>query len=441
MRIRALLVAAILVREAFSFWTGHPFDFEIWVRTGYTVGHGTSPYLPMPYVPGLSFASDFGGPGLDPLIGYLPFWPVLLGGIYKLYVLIGSPSRFVYYFLLKQPIIACDVLLGYYLYRYVERRGSNEASFVLKVWLFSPLNIVFSAIWGMWDAIPMLFVVFALMARPGAYRGAWSGLATFAKSIPIIFAIPLSWGPNKVRNLGLALGIPVVASLAIVWLAGWQVTSFQIAVQSTLARGGSSLSLWETVYYLNSIGLISNSVLNSFVSTGYVWILAVAIATVLAYRWFGFDTERGVIQSMLLLTLTFLLLRGVVNEQYALYFYALALIDVALWSPERRRLVLVGIAAVLMFNATNVLLFIRYVAPIVPQALTIEANLVAKIGPERNALLFLEAVVFWVVELYYFYSLVKERNVRTEDALLGAQLRLFSPNPLGEDARRRASDK
>jgi Gpi18-like mannosyltransferase len=418
LRIRSLLVAAILVREAFSFWTGHPFDFEIWVRTGYTVGHGTSPYLPMPYVPGLSFASDFGGPGLDPLVGYLPFWPVLLGGIYKLYVLIGSPSRFVYYFLLKQPIIVCDVLLGYYLYRYVERRGSNQASFVLKVWLFSPLNIVFSAIWGMWDAIPMLFVVFALMARPGAYRGAWSGLATFAKSIPIIFAIPLSWGPNKVRNLALALGIPVVASLAIVWIAGWQVTSFQIAVQSTLARGGSSLSLWETVYYLNSIGLISNSVLNSFVSTGYVWILAVAIATVLAYRWFGFDTERGVIQSMLLITLTFLLLRGVVNEQYALYFYALALIDVALWSPERRRLVLVGIAAVLMFNATNVLLFIRYVAPIVPQALTIEANLVAKIGPERNALLFLEAVVFWVVELYYFYSLAKERNVRTEDALL-----------------------
>ncbi|MDA4114996.1 MAG: hypothetical protein OK442_00400 [Thaumarchaeota archaeon] len=418
MKVRDLLVLGLLVREAFSFWTGHPFDFEIWVRTGYWVGNGVSPYSPMPYVPGLSFANDFGGPGLDPVIGYLPFWPVLMGALYKVYVLIGSPSRFVYYFLLKQPIIICDVLLAYYLYRYVGRRGSNRASFVLKLWLFSPLNVVLSAVWGMWDAIPMLFVVFALTARPGAYRGVWSGVATFAKSIPIIFAIPLSWGPNRARNLALALGVPVVASLAIVWLAGWQVTSFQIAVQSTLARGGSSLSLWETAYYLNSIGVVSNSVLSLFISTGYVWIAAVAVATVLAYKWFGFDTERGVIQSLILITLAFLLLRGVVNEQYALYLFALGLIDAALWSPQRMKLVLVGIAAVFLFNFTNVLLFIRYVTPIAPQALTIEANIVAKIGPERNGLLFLEAVVFWVVEIYYLYSLVRERKARTQDALL-----------------------
>jgi hypothetical protein len=116
--------------------------------------------------------------------------------------------------------------------------------------------------------------------------------------------------------------------------------------------------------------------------------------------------------------LTFLMVRGVVNEQYALYFFALALIDVALWSPQRKRHLLVGIAAVFLFNATNVLLFIRYVTPILPQALTIEANIVATIGPERNVLLFLEAVVFWVVEIYYFYSLVRERHVRTEDVLL-----------------------
>ena len=374
----------------------------------------------MPYVQGLSFANDFGGPGLNPLIGYLPFWPILLGGLFKLYVLLGSPSRFVYYFLIKQPIIICDVLLAYYLYRYAEKRGSNQASFVLKVWLFSPLDIALSGIWGMWDAIPILFVVFALTARPGAYRGMWSGLATFAKSIPIIYAIPLARGPNPVRNLALALGIPVFASLAIVWLTGWQITSFQIAVQSTLARGGSSLSLWEIAYYLNSLGVISNSALGLLVSTGYVWIPAVAVATILAYKWFGFDTERGVIQSLLIITLTFLMVRGVVNEQYALYFFALALIDVALWSPQRKKILLVGIAAVFLFNATNVLLFIRYVTPIIPQALTIEANIVATISAERNVLLFLEAVVFWVVETYYFYYLVRERHARTEDALLTA---------------------
>lgn len=379
-----------------------------------------SPYSPLPFVQGLSFANDFGGPGLDPLVGYLPFWPVLLGGLYKLYLLFGAPSRFLYYFLLKQPIIVCDVLLAYALYRYVERRGSSQSSSVLKLWLFSPFNIVLSAIWGMWDAIPILFVVLALSVRPGAYRGFWSGVATFAKSIPVIYAIPLARGPRSVRNLAIAIGIPTFLSLAIVLLAGWKVSSFQIAVESTLARGGSSISLWEVAYYLNSIGVVPTSSLSLLVGTGYVWIAAVALATVLAYKWFGFDTERGVIQSMLLITLTFLLLRGVVNEQYALYFFALGLIDVALWSPQRKKLILVGVAAVLMFNFTNVLFFIRYLEPVVPQALTIEANIVAGFGPERSLLLFIEAVVFWSVEIYYFYSLVRERNTRTEDALLGS---------------------
>ena len=416
MKVGALLLLGILAREAFSFWTGHPFDFEIWVRTGYWVANGVSPYTPMPFVQGLSFANDFGGPGLDPLIAYLPFWPVLLGGLYKLYLLLGAPSRFVYYFLLKQPIIISDVLLAYGLSHYVGRRGSNQAPFVLKLWLFSPFNIVLSGIWGMWDAIPILFVVLALSVRPGAYRGFWAGVSTFMKSIPVIYAIPLARGPRPARNLAIAIGVPVLASLAIVLLAGWKTSSFQIAVQSTLARGGSSLSLWEVAYYLNSLGVVSNSALNLLIGTGYVWIVAVAVATVVAYKWFGFDTDRGVIQSLIVITLTFMLLRGVVNEQYSLYFFALALIDVALWSPQRRNILLIGIGAVLAFNVTNVLLFIRYVTPIVPQALAIEANIVAVYGAERNFLLIVEAVVLWMVEIYYFYSLAKERHFRTEDS-------------------------
>lgn len=178
------------------------------------------------------------------------------------------------------------------------------------------------------------------------------------------------------------------------------------------------MSIWETLFYLNALGLISNATLGLFAFAGYVWLVAVPVATVLTYRWFGFDTERGVIQSMLLITLTFVLLKGVVNEQYSVYLFALALIDVALWSPRRKKLLLVGIAAVVLFNLTNVLFFIRYLQPVVPQALAIEANIVSTVGPERNALLFLEAMVLWLVEIYYFYSLVKERGVRTEDALL-----------------------
>jgi len=381
------------------------------------VARGLNPYGIIPSAPGVSFVNNISAGG-NPTIAYLPFWPLLLGGLYQVYAFLGSPSPLVYYFLLKQPIIICDILLAYFLYRYLERRGSDKASFVLKVWLFSPFNIILSGIWGMFDAIPMLFVVLALTARPGAYRGIWAGLATFAKSIPLIYTIPLARGPKALRNLALALGIPVVASLAIVWLTGWSFSVFGSTLQSTLAKGGWSLSLWEIVVYLNYAGVISNSGLGIYASAGYVWIASVGAATALGYKWFGFDTERGVVQSLLLITLTFLLLRGQVNEQYAIYLFALMLIDVAMWSPQRRGLFIASLSLILLGVVTNNVLLLRFLSPVYPQALTIEENIIAAVNPERNALLFLQAMAFCALNIYYFYALYKERHVRTEDPLL-----------------------
>jgi hypothetical protein len=375
----------------------------------------------------LSFANDFSGTA-HAAIGYLPFWPVLLGALYEFYAFLGAPSPYLYYFLLKQPAIAGDILLAYFLYQYVERRGSDKASLVLKVWLFSPFNILLSGIWGMFDAIPILFLVFALTARPGAYRGMWAGLATFAKSIPVIYAVPLAAGPKPLRNLALALGIPVAASLAIVSLMGWPFSVFGTTMESTLGTGRLSLSLWEVPFYLNYIGAIPDSALSFFAWAGYIWIAAVAITTLVAYTWFGFDTERGIVQSLILVTLTFLLLRGQVNEQYALYLFALALIDIAMWSPKRWKLFLASVAALLAFHVTNDLLLIRYLAPVIPQALTIEADIISKIDVERNTLLFFEGMAFWAVNVYYFYSLWRERHVRTQDATLAPQTEVRKPS-------------
>jgi hypothetical protein len=406
-----------MAREVFSFWTGHPYDFELWVRTGYWVVRGVDPYTYVYPAPGLSFVSNIGAGG-NPTIAYLPFWPLLLGGLYEVYALLGSPSPLFYYFLLKQPIIICDVLVAYFLYRYLERRGSDKARFVLIAWLFSPFNIILSGIWGMFDAIPMLFVVLALTARPGAYRGVWAGLATFAKSIPLIYTIPLSSGPKPLRNFALALGTPVVASLLALWLTGWSVSVFGTTLQSTLAKGGLSLSLWEVLSYLNTVGVLPTSALGAYSLSGYVWIAGVGVATLLGYKWFGYDTERGVVQSMLLITLAFLLLRGQVNEQYFVYLFGLMLIDVAMWSPQRRGLFFVSLALILSVTVTNDVLLLRFLSPVYPHALVIEANIIAAINPERNALLFLEAMGICLVNIYYFFTLSKERHSRTADALL-----------------------
>jgi hypothetical protein len=171
------------------------------------------------------------------------------------------------------------------------------------------------------------------------------------------------------------------------------------------------------LYYL---GAISSSTLAALSWTGYVWIGAVAVATVLAYKWFGFDTERGVVQSLILVTLAFLLTRAQVNEQYALYLFALALIDVAMWSPQRKNLMLASVALLTIAVVTNDVLLIRFLAPVYPQAVSIDLAIIAAFDPQRRALLFVEAMSFGALNIYYFYALYKERHTRTQDPPLTA---------------------
>ncbi len=415
MRVRTALVLGIAVREVFSFWTGHPFDFEIWVRAGYWVARGLSPYAPLPPAPGLSFANDFGN-GANPAIGYLPFWPLLLAAIYELFSLVGGGNRFVYYFMLKQPIIFADVLLAFLLFVYVKRRNPDMAPKVLALWLFSPFTIIVSAIWGIFDSMAMLFVMLALLAPGRTARSVWEGIGTFVKSIPVLFIIPLSFSREKGwRNLAIALGIPLLSTVVVVLLAGWPVVGQRYTVPTTLANTlhvyGFPLSLWGTWVYLNTLSVVSNSTFQSVFSWGgYLWIPACVIASLLARRWFGFGTDRGVIHSMLVVFLTFLLVRGQVNEQYAIYLLALLLIDAALWSPKRMRLFYAVSVVIIAATVTNNLLLIRFLSPVYPGALQLEASMIDATGQLRNVLLYLEGLAFCGLNVWYLAALIKERR-------------------------------
>ena len=116
-----MLLLGLLVREVFSFWTGHPFDFELWVRLGYAMVYGGNPYMPLAPVSGLSFANIYSSEA-SATIAYLPFWPLITGLLYTVYSAVGFGNSFAYYFLLKQPVIAGDIILAYLLYSYISSR-------------------------------------------------------------------------------------------------------------------------------------------------------------------------------------------------------------------------------------------------------------------------------------------------------------------------------
>ena len=321
-KVRWIILIGLLVREAFSFWTGHPFDFELWVRTGYWVANGVSPYGVLPVVPGLSFADVYSTLN-ESTIGYLPFWPLLLAGIYKVYIVVGFGNRFVYYFLLKQPIIIGDMLLGYAIFRYARARRPGTSEAVLSLWLLSPLTIILSSVWGMFDSLAMVCVVMALSVRRETARSLWEALAIWIKSIPLIFAIPLAFsGSKSKRNLLISLALPAALSAAVGPVLGWPISSAIETVESTATKGGQSLSVFGVFFYASPYGQISYPPL-LLDALGLVWIPAVLAATFFAYRWFGFDTEKGLVQSLILCAAAFMLFKAQVNEQYSIYLLAL----------------------------------------------------------------------------------------------------------------------
>ncbi|MDG6940225.1 MAG: hypothetical protein JRN39_07485 [Nitrososphaerota archaeon] len=410
------LVAGLLIREAFSFWTGHPFDFELWVRLGYGVAHGLDPYSALPPAPGLSFADDFSPQGGSAVIGYLPFWPFVAAGAYLLYLAVGAGDRFVYYFLLKQPIILSDVALAYLMYAFVLKRNPGRAGWALRFWVFSPVAISIAALWGMFDSVAMAFVMLALAARRSPLDGIWSGLATFAKSLPLIFSIPLTLRDlRRPWSLILSILLPAASSLAVFALMGWNMGITFSTLSSTVTKGGESMSAWDLLFFLNTYAGLPYPPGWAREIVGSLWVPAVLVATAFAYRRFGFRTDQGVVQSMLLVSLVFVLVRYQVNEQYSIYLLALSALDVAVWHWGRRRLLLLVLASVMGFMLANNFLFVRFLAPVYPGWQAFEAGATPFFVALRYSAKLVFALAFTAAGVAYLRELVRGPPLPAEE--------------------------
>src|SRR3989442_6585117 len=144
------LLAGLAIREVLSFWTGHTYDFEIWVRLGIYMQHLVTPYTTLPYVLGLSFAAY----ALTGSISYPPFSAFIFAGIYKLYLSTGIASRFLYYFLLKQPMVLSDLGAGLVLARIAfDHLGVYRAYSAWKPWWCFLSRLVVSMDWWSFDRI------------------------------------------------------------------------------------------------------------------------------------------------------------------------------------------------------------------------------------------------------------------------------------------------
>src|SRR6266581_2951756 len=315
-RPRVLVLLGLLIREALSFWTGHPYDLEVWVRNAYFVGHGQNPYTAFfPPVPGLSFAYL---QQTLPGVGYLPIWPLIVAGFYHVYAAL--------------PFL-----------RYA---------------------IVISAVWGQFDAlVVVLLILFLLSARP-THRVLFLGLGIALKWFPLVF-VPYEAlrqrGPRKALAL-LSLAIPAGLTLLIFQGMGWDYFGVTQMSASASHGGGAGMSYVNILQAPALIPLLTR-VPFLYSVLGYLWVPGILVGAYLAKGRFGFD-PRGTVQAILLVTTIFYLTRWGVYEQYLMYLFPLLIVDIELWHPDRRplfRLLLLLATAYLLVNND---FLVRFLGPL-----------------------------------------------------------------------------
>ncbi|HEY6283957.1 MAG TPA: glycosyltransferase 87 family protein, partial [Nitrososphaerales archaeon] len=322
------LLVGLAIREALAPWTGHPFDFEIWVRLGVLALSGANPYSLLPYIPQLSFAPY----SLMTSISYPPFPAFIFAATYGVYQLVGSPSAFLYYFLLKQPMVISDLLVAVFLFHLISLKGdTNLALKIAKLWIYLPLAIIVSAMWGALDPIALMLILASLYAFE-IKKPIWSagvlGVAVYLKLMPIIFLPLFLINSNlstrqKATFASIALIIPLLGTAVPFYLLGWNPSGIYNAVSYQ-----GELPSFGGMGVFNALSLLSLRYSVFTMVLSLVWFPALLVAYTYSY------VKRAQRAEALLITvILFAIFRPTMPEQWALYPIAFLLL---LWNHENK---------------------------------------------------------------------------------------------------------
>ncbi|MCI4358617.1 MAG: hypothetical protein L3J99_06280 [Thermoplasmata archaeon] len=366
-KLGQVLLDGLLVREALSFWTGHPYDFEVWLRTGHAIALGANPYsVPWPSIPGVSIG--YLGQSL-PSAAYLPFWPLLVGGLYRVWEAVGFGNRFVLYLLVKQPGIWADLLTAYLIYRLVQRAtgDATRALAAATFWSLFPYAIVITAVWGQFDSIVVALVLGAWFVRGPVERNLFWGVGVLTKWVTAIF-LPLEiFRERGIRRFGFLLAVltPIGATLLVFRLAGWSLTQITAGSISQTSGGGYGMNL-ALLFTEPPLSGVFTVVPALYYVAGWMYVPGVFLAGWVGARWLRSKSWDQELRAVMLVVAVFLLLRWGLYEQYLLYLFSLMALDVAIAHPQRRAFLNVLIGLVSIDLLVNNDLGLRFLSPLNP---------------------------------------------------------------------------
>jgi Gpi18-like mannosyltransferase len=368
---------SVLVQVPIAIFLGHYYDQRSLIDTGYLVSSGLNPYLP-------HTITVFSNPhliGANPIIGYPPLWPLLLGAIYRLTYNL-TPNIFLYNFAIKIPVIAANIALAYTTKTVMQNLNMppKRVQFAWLFLLFNPFTLLTTAAWGQFDTLIALLCVVSLYSLSKGKIVKSSILLSLSIvlkpiSLPLI-GLPLFFAtPNNRRKnlIYILITVAVVFGLAVLPfnLLGWMAPTSPGQVTSYF-RMADSMTLFNLVEVIQNTAVLPAG-LEFF---GYLWIPALLIGYYLVYRnppkSMPELTEKAVV-----LLLIFFLTRTWLSEPNINLIISLALIALASKEMNFRNFAFLWvIPLVFMFLNTSVQQLFFLISPsIIPDLAQLDQSI------------------------------------------------------------------
>ena len=279
------VVLSVLVQIPLAVFLGHYYDQRSLIDTGYLVSSGLNPYIP-------HAITVFSNPhliGVNPIIGYPPLWPLLLGAIYRLTYNL-TPNIFLYNFAIKIPVIAANIALAYATKTVMQRLNMppKRVQFAWLFLLFNPFTLLTTTAWGQFDTLIALLCVASLyfLSKGKIVKSSiLLSLSIVLKpiSLPLIGLPLLFRTPNNRRKnlIYILIMFAMVVGLAVLPfnLLGWMAPSSPSQVTSYF-RMADSMTLFSLVEIIQNTAVLPAGL--EFL--GYLWIPALLIGYYLVYR-------------------------------------------------------------------------------------------------------------------------------------------------------------
>lgn len=313
-RIRYSILLSAGIQLALGAFTAHPYDGRVFFTVGYTVAHGNSPYVPA------DVSSVFGRalfPEAYPGTGYPPPWSLILALSYLLsYNLF--PNLILYNIAIKTAIVAGNLLLAVLVGRIVLFDTSNAAlaENATRFMLFNPYVIYTTAIWGQFDTLSALLMLFAIseLTRGKRRLSAMAlGGAIALKLIPIVL-LPLMILREKkhgtcLHALKYSVCVAAVVGFSFVpFLLGWSINPIIDNWNVHFVRIGG----FSPMNLLIPFGISSPA--NELSFLGYLWLPSLILIYYLLLRRPAIRSS-DVVLSALAIMLGVSLTRSWVSEQ------------------------------------------------------------------------------------------------------------------------------